>query len=64
MTTENAAEPKITGRHQACVANIAIPPATKPIAANTHATLARILVASFPKGPANTQEPSGQTIPG
>jgi hypothetical protein len=29
-----------------------------------HAPFARILVASFLKRPANTHEPSGQTIPG
>jgi hypothetical protein len=64
MTAENAADPTTTGRHQACLTSIPIPPTAKPTAASINKTFARFLIASSPKSLENAHDPLGQTIPG
>jgi hypothetical protein len=64
ISAENAADPMTTGRHQACVANSAMPPTTKPSAARPHETPARDLTNPSPRSVENVHEPSGQVISG
>jgi len=61
---ENATTPMTTGRHQAWLKSIPIPPTMRPVAASINKILARFLADSFPRSLENAHDPSGQTIPG
>ncbi|MCL7474514.1 MAG: hypothetical protein M8352_00535 [ANME-2 cluster archaeon] len=64
IIVDNTAEPKTTGLPQVWPVSSKIPPATKPMAANTQEVLASFLVVSSPRCFEKAREPSGQTIPG
>jgi hypothetical protein len=64
VTVENTAAATLMGGPHGWLMRTPAPPATKRIAATTHARLARFLVVLSPRSLEKAHEPSGQIIPG